>query len=149
MEAAPQHFNQLEEETIRFIYLASLNAVFEIEGHGEAFRGKGKTDILLALPEFENAIIIELKKWDGPKHHTETFLQTKGYRTWRDNDLIIVVIVNNKNMSQVVKSATDIISGRADLIGEIKQLNSSSFISNHIIDGENVRVSQIFFHLPL
>ncbi|MCY3410809.1 MAG: hypothetical protein INQ03_04140 [Candidatus Heimdallarchaeota archaeon] len=148
LESAANHFNEMEEEAIRFIYLAALNSVFEIDGQAEAFRNKGKTDILISLPEYENTIITEFKKWAGASNHNETLIQAKGYRTWRDSNLILVIIVNNVKIADKIESARKIIEKREDIIGVVKKLNSGILLSEHSIDDQFVNVYQLFVHLP-
>ncbi len=89
-ERTPTTFAVHNEEGLRDILLAHLNAYFEGQATGETFRKKGKTDISI---EFENraAFVAECKLWKGDKKLHEAIDQLLGYLTWRDVKSALVI----------------------------------------------------------
>jgi len=89
-ERTPTTFAVHNEEGLRDILLAHLNAYFEGQATGETFRKKGKTDISI---EFENraAFVAECKLWKGDKIPPEAIDQLLGYLTWRDVKSALVI----------------------------------------------------------
>jgi hypothetical protein len=89
-ERTPITFAVHNEEGLRDILLAHLNAYFEGQATGETFRKKGKTDISI---EFENraAFVAECKLWKGDKIPPEAIDQLLGYLTWRDVKSALVI----------------------------------------------------------
>ena len=68
---------------------ASLNAVYS-SATGEAFRGKGKTDICIEAGN-RSAFVAECKHWRGASKLLEAVDQLLGYLTWRDAKTALVV----------------------------------------------------------
>ena len=69
---------------------------------GEAFRKKGKTDILV---EFDGkaGYIAECKVWHGIKAFEEALVQLNGYMTWRDYKVALILFnKTNSSFSQVL-----------------------------------------------
>ena len=82
-EQAPKAYSAQDEEQLRDMILAALNAVYKGEATGEAFRAAGKTDIKIEA-EDRSAFIAENKIWHGSKNAQEAIDQLFSYTTWRD-----------------------------------------------------------------
>ena len=87
-EKTPLTYNKLTEEEIRDTLISTLNTHYS-NVTGEAFRKKGKTDILI---EFNNkaGYIAECKIWHGIQALQEALSQLNGYMTWRDYKVSLV-----------------------------------------------------------
>lgn len=94
-ERTPSTYAVHGEEDLRNIVLAQLNGHFQGDAIGEAFRGKGKTDICI---EQDNraAFVGECKLWTGPAGLTAALDQLLGYLTWRDSKAALIMF-NGKN----------------------------------------------------
>ncbi|PKK95431.1 MAG: hypothetical protein CVV60_01265 [Tenericutes bacterium HGW-Tenericutes-5] len=102
-ERTPQTFQHLHEEDLRNLLLASLNGMYLGNANGEAFRGKGKTDISI---EKENraAFVAECKIWSGAGKIEEDLLQLDSYLTWRDCKTALIYFVRNKDFLSVIEN---------------------------------------------
>lgn len=108
------------EEDLRNIVLAQLNGHFQGVAVGEAFRGKGKTDICI---EQENraAFVGECKIWTGPAGATAALDQLLGYLTWRDSKAALIMFnSNNKDFSKLLISMPQSLKDHPMFIREIQ-----------------------------
>lgn len=92
MERSPHAFREMNEESLRFMFLIPLNAMFVGGVHAESFNYKGKTDILI---EKNNQVlfIAECKVWRGKKSLISTIDQLMGYIT-RTNSKVAIIFFN-------------------------------------------------------
>ena len=106
-ERTPATYAVHGEEGLRNIILAHLNGHFEGDAVGEAFRGRGKTDISI---EQDNraAFIGECKLWSGPAGLTTALDQLLGYLTWRDSKASLILFNSkNRNFSKILEALPD------------------------------------------
>jgi len=82
-EQLPKAFSVHDEEQLRDMILAALNAVYKGGATGETFRAAGKTDIRIEAKD-RSAFIAENKIWHGSKKAQEAIEQLFSYTTWRD-----------------------------------------------------------------
>ena len=104
MEHSPATFTAMGEEDRRNILLGALNTHYRGAGTAEAFNVSGKTDILIRH-EGQTLFIAECKIWDGVQTLLDALDQLFGYQAWRDSKLAIVVFVNQRNLSEILKKA--------------------------------------------
>jgi len=95
-ETTPVTFGGHDEEELRDLMLAHLNAYFKGGATGETFRKHGKTDIRIE-DNRRSAFVAECKVWKGPSAFRATIDQLLGYLTWRDCKAAIIVF--NKHNS--------------------------------------------------
>lgn len=103
-ERTPSTYAVHGEEELRNIVLAQLNGQFQGVAVGEAFRGKGKTDICI---EQENraAFVGECKVWTGPAGLTAAMDQLLGYLTWRDSKAAVIMFNSiNKDFTKILET---------------------------------------------
>ena len=101
-ERTPSTYAVHGEEDLRNIILAQLNGHFHGDAVGEAFRGKGKTDICI---EQDNraAFVGECKLWTGAAGLTAAMDQLLGYLTWRDSKAALIMFnVKNKDFTKIL-----------------------------------------------
>jgi len=89
-EGAPEAFAVLDEEHLRDVIRACLNAVYRGAATAEAFRTKGKTDICIEADD-RSAFVAECKIWSGGKALSDALDQLLGYMTWRDCKASVLV----------------------------------------------------------
>ena len=101
-ERTPSTYAVHGEEDLRNIVLAQLNGHFQGDAVGEAFRGKGKTDICI---EQDNraAFVGECKLWTGPAGLIAALDQLLGYLTWRDSKAALIIFnAKNKDFTKIL-----------------------------------------------
>jgi hypothetical protein len=103
-EGAPAAFAVLDEEHLRDVIRASLNAVYR-GATAEAFRSRGKTDICIEADN-RSAFVTECKVWSGGKALSSAVDQLLSYMIWRDCKAAVVVF--NKS----VQNFADLLSNK-------------------------------------
>ncbi len=109
MERTPKTFSGMHEESIRDIFLITLNAYFVGEATGETFNKRGKSDILIRHKN-SNVFIAECKFWKGPEGLKKTIDQLLRYTTWRDTKTAILLFNRKINIETILKKISSIIS---------------------------------------
>ena len=94
-ERTPKTFSVHGEEDLRNFVLAQLNGHFRGGAVGEAFRGRGKTDICVEQNN-RAAFVAECKLWKGPASVSSALDQLLNYLTWRDSKAALIMF-NSKN----------------------------------------------------
>jgi len=103
-ELTPSTYAVHGEEDLRNIILAQLNGHFQGDAVGEAFRGRGKTDICI---EQDNraAFVGECKLWTGPTGLAAALDQLLGYLTWRDSKAALIIFnAKNKDFTKILNA---------------------------------------------
>ena len=106
-ERTPVSYANMNEEDLRNVLLASLNATYKGRATGEAFRNKGKTDICI---EEENraAFIAECKIWRGKKRIIDALKQLDSYLTWRDCKTALIVFSRQRNYFDILEKIKEV-----------------------------------------
>jgi len=149
-ERLPSTYIGKGEEQLRDHILLFLEPNFEGSATGETFNKVGKTDILLRH-DGDNVFIAELKFWHGQKSFLDTISQLLGYLTWRDSKAAVVIFVKNKNFSQVLETAKEVIGKHENYLGFVSEQDDGWYHYRfHINDDPNreVKLSLMLFHLP-
>jgi hypothetical protein len=103
-ERTPSTYAVHGEEDLRNIILAQLNGNFMGDAVGEAFRGKGKTDICIEQDD-RAAFVGECKLWTGPTGLNAALDQLLGYLTWRDSKAALIMFnARNKDFTKVLEA---------------------------------------------
>lgn len=103
MERAPSSFSPTEEGR-RDAMLGALETHYRGKAFAEAFNRRGKTDILIREGD-HNLFISECKIWHGAGKFSEALDQLLGYATWHDSRLSLVVFVEQRDLTRVLKAA--------------------------------------------
>ena len=106
-ERTPSTYAIHGEEDLRNIVLAQLNGQFQGDAVGEAFRGKGRTDICI---EQDNraAFVGECKLWSGPAGLKAALDQLLGYLTWRDSKAALIMFNSkNRDFTKILESMSE------------------------------------------
>ena len=153
LERAPSTTAKLDEEEIRNLLLAGLNAQPTIAGRatGETFNGRGKTDILVRVQN-TNIFIGECKFWHGPAKWTETLDQLLGYLTWRDKNAALLLFMRDGTPSHIVPEAVKAIEAHPNhkkTLQSVDPAERADFIVHGNGDpNREIRLTQLPFHLP-
>jgi hypothetical protein len=149
-ETTPGVYAALGEEQLRDIILGHLNAVFGLAAAtGEAFSKKGKTDILLRVPDGV-VLIAECKFWNGAKQFGATIDQLFGYLTWRHTYGIVITFSKNKGLTGVVEAAKEAVSKHESYKGGLRGVGDTHLVSIHTHpddDEKSVEVHHLFYNL--
>lgn len=147
-ERTPESYKSMQEEDLRNILLATLNATYKGTATGETFRRKGKTDICI---EQENraAFVAECKIWKGAKALTDAVDQLDGYLTWRDCKTALIVFVRQKDFIKVLEKAKDALDNFENM-RSLRELDKNEFECVYISNshpGQLVKMRVMLFDL--
>jgi hypothetical protein len=106
LESLPSTYQGRDEEGIRDLFVSALEVMRPGGAAGEAFRKRGKTDILVTRNGLVE-LICECKIWNGPKLHQSAIDQLLSYATSRDKELAVLIFSKNKDFTNVLASAHD------------------------------------------
>ena len=147
-ERTPASYKSMQEEDLRNTLLAALNANFNGDAVGEAFRNKGKTDICIEQAN-RAAFVAECKMWTGPKEVENALSQLDGYLTWRDCKTALIYFVRRKDFLRIVSSAEEMLKS-INCIRSCRALDKNVFDCVMISSsnpGQLVRVRVMLFNL--
>jgi hypothetical protein len=100
IEQSKEPVRELDEESLRDVFLAGINSHYSGLASGETFNRTGKTDILLSYKN-ENLFVAECKFWKGPSKYHDTLGQLLDYLTVRDSQAAVMVFSRNKDFQDV------------------------------------------------
>lgn len=109
-ESLPNVTKNMDEETLRDLFLAQIQTSFKSESAtGEAFNKSGKTDILV---KHKDGIIFiaECKFWHGKQVFLDAISQLLSYLTWRDTKTALLIFVRGVTMTAAIKGVKNCIS---------------------------------------
>jgi hypothetical protein len=145
-EALRKTFKHFGEEDLRNVLLAHLNGHFEGLATGEAFRGAGKTDILIPFAN-RAAFVAECKVWEGQKEVPAALEQLQKYTTWRDLKVALIFFnKKNKGFSAVQESLKVALRAHPNFRGEIpnQPFGEWQFIIRSINDPDQLMTVHVF-----
>jgi hypothetical protein len=112
MERDPATFATLGEESLRSLFLATLNSHFQGQATGETFNAEGKTDILIRVND-RNVFVAECKIWKGSQSLSAAIDQVLGYAAWRDTKTAILLFSRNKDFTSVIEQIDKVVHDHA------------------------------------
>jgi len=113
LERKPSLYKDKDEEGLRDYFLYLLETRYEgTTATGETFNRKGKTDILLKYSkDGTNLFVAECKFWHGKEEFFNAIDQLfENYLTWRDSKTALIIFVQNKDFTRVLKLIQEEIS---------------------------------------
>lgn len=143
LERTPGTASKLGEEDMRNLLLAALNAAFDLGAVGEAFSKRGKTDVLLTVPNGA-VFIAELKIWDGPADIAEATKQILNYLTWRDSYGLVILLSRRVRFSDVLKAVPDAIRIES-LQGDVHEVAEQHWSARHALPGDEYQTVDIHY----
>jgi hypothetical protein len=137
----------LDEEALRDVLLFVLNANWQV-GTGEAFSGRGKTDICLWFRE-RIAFTAELKVYSGGKQIHSAIDQLSRYAVWRDTHAALVVFIRGrKDVSTAMRRVREAIEQHPRVSGENRDSAEALRYLLDTDDSERTLVLEVVF-VPL
>ena len=130
MEKKPALYIGKDEEGLRDQFLFILETRYEgTTATGETFNRSGKADIILKYSnDGSNLFIAECKFWHGSSEFLKAISQLfDRYLTWRDSKVAVIVFVENKDFSKVLRTIKDDISNHSYYSKYIGDKGESSF----------------------
>ena len=100
IERSAERLRDLDEESLRDIFLAGINSHYVGLATGESFNRSGKTDILLRHNN-ENLFVGECKFWKGQSQYKDAIDQLLDNLTVRDTHASLLVFSRNRKYSQM------------------------------------------------
>ena len=109
-ESLPNITKNIDEETLRDLFLAQIQTSFKSESAtGEAFNKSGKTDIMVKHGD-GIVFIAECKFWHGKQVFHDAISQLLSYLTWRDTKTALLVFVRGVTMTTALNGVKNYIS---------------------------------------
>lgn len=149
-ERMPSTYASKDEESLRDHFLLVLEPRFEGSATGETFNKGGKTDILLRY-EGTNVFIAECKFWKGAKLYHDTINQLLGYLNWRDSKSAIILFVQNKDFSSVIRTVENESPNHPNYLGFVSKKDETWLNYRFHINGDinrEVKLAVLLFHIP-
>jgi hypothetical protein len=149
-ERMPSTYSGKSEEDLRDHFLLFLEPRFEGSATGETFNKSGRTDILLRY-KGSNVFIAECKFWRGSKGYLEAITQLLGYLTWRDSKAAVILFVENRDLSSVIREVEKATPEHRDYLGRERAIDSTWIKFRFHIPGDpnrEVQLSVLLFHFP-
>lgn len=143
-ERTPSTLALLDEEDIRNLLLAGLNAAFRLDAVGEAFSKRGKTDIRLEVPN-GGLFIAEAKLWAGPNTIKDATDQILGYLTWRDAYGVVLVFSRRKDFSKVREQFPATIEAVESLRGEVLAYDDHHWSCRNVLPNDSYDTVQLHY----
>jgi len=124
IEQSSSRMRELDEETLRDMFLVPLNAHFG-SAKGEAFNYGGKTDILIQH-DGSNIFVSEFKIWSGEKNFASAIDQLLSYLSWRDTKTAMVVFSRNEGFTNVLSKMKSVVLAHKNYVDGPKKLSDTS-----------------------
>ena len=108
IERSVERVRDLDEESLRDIFLIGINSHYAGLATGETFNRTGKTDILLRYDN-KNLFVAECKFWKGQSQYKDAIDQLLDNLTVRDTQASLLIFSKNHSYSQIqerVREAT-------------------------------------------
>lgn len=142
LEVTPAVYSKLEEEALRDLVLSMLNVNYP-GSSGETFSKRGKTDLFLRAGG-GGSLVVECKRWTGPKKYGEALDQLFGYLTWRHSYGVLLTFSTNRDMTACIAAARDLIAKHATTVPESVNGTSSRFMSRHLHPQDRAKQVEVF-----
>lgn len=150
MERSPKAFEELCEEDIRWLFLVSLNGIYEGQATGETFNFQGKTDILIRVND-RNIFIAECKFWKGPEYLRDGLDQLLGYTCWRDTKTALLVFNRERRLSTVLQNMPEVLSSHPGFVETLEYKSETGFrvkMRHRDDESRHVVVTVLVFEVP-
>jgi hypothetical protein len=142
LEVTPNVYAKLEEEALRDLVLSMLNVNYP-GSSAETFSKKGKTDVFLRAGG-GGSLVVECKRWTGPKRYGEALGQLFGYLTWRHGYGVLLTFSTNREMSSCILAAKTQVESHGTTVTASVKGTSSRFSSRHIHPQDRAKEVEVF-----
>lgn len=142
LEVTPGVYAKLEEEELRDLVLSLLNVNYP-GSSGETFSKQGKTDLFLRAGG-GGSLIVECKRWDGPKRYGDALDQLFRYLTWHHAYGVLLTFSTNRDMTACIKAAKEVLGSHATTVKGSVGGASSRFSSRHVHPQDRSKEVEVF-----
>jgi hypothetical protein len=142
LEVTPGVYSRLREEELRDLVLSLLNVNYP-GSTGETFSKQGKTDLFLRAGG-GGSLIVECKRWSGPKKYAEALDQLFRYLTWRHGYGVLLTFSTMRDMGACINAARGLIGQHESTVVGSVTGSSSRFSSRHIHPQDHAKQVEVF-----
>lgn len=143
-------YTNKKEEELRDEIVSTISPILNESVTAESYNKRGKTDILIRHKN-TNIFIAECKFWRGIKSYCNAINQLLSYLTWRDTKTAIILFVDNKDITQVIKNIKTQTPNHKNYINKYDSPAKSWFnYTFHLNGDENceITLAVLIFHIP-
>jgi len=146
IERSAERLRDLDEESLRDIFLAGINSHYGGLATGESFNRSGKTDILLRHDN-KNLFVAECKFWKGQSQYKDAIDQLLGNLTIRDTHASLLIFSRRNKYSQMADRVEEATKGHEQYETQLSEFADHDIYSFQTSSGTPVKVAVKTFDL--
>lgn len=146
IERSAERVRDLDEESLRDIFLAGINTHYAGIAQGESFNRGGKTDILLPY-ENRNLFVAECKFWSGQAQFVDAMDQLLGNLTVRDSHACLMIFSKRTRFNEVRDKVEKTTKSHEQFETELPGYDDYDVYRFNIDSGTPVKVAVKVFNL--
>ena len=146
IEQSADTVRDLDEESLRDIFLIGINSHYAGIAQGESFNRSGKTDILLPY-ENRNLFVAECKFWSGQAQFIDAMDQLLGNLTVRDSHACLMMFSRRSRFNEIQEKAREAAKSHERFETELPDHNDHDVFRFQIDSGTPVQVAVKVFDL--
>lgn len=146
IERSAGRVRDLDEESLRDIFLAGINSHYAGIAQGESFNRSGKTDILLPY-ENQNLFVAECKFWSGPTQFDDAIDQLLNNLTVRDTHACLIMFSKRARFDEILEKAKKATESHNEFETELPEYEDHNLYQFNIDSGTPVKVAVKVFDL--
>lgn len=146
IERSVDTVRDLDEESLRDIFLIGINSHYAGIAQGESFNRSGKTDILLPYENW-NLFVAECKFWSGQAQFVDAMDQLLGNLTVRDSHACLMMFSRRSRFNEIHEKAREAAKSHERFETELPGHDDHDVYRFQIDSGTPVKVSVKVFDL--
>ncbi|MCG1001876.1 MULTISPECIES: hypothetical protein [Halobacterium] len=146
IERSAERLRDLDEESLRDIFLAGINSHYAGIAQGESFNRGGKTDILLPY-ENRNLFVAECKFWSGQAQFIDAIDQLIGNLTVRDSHACLMMFSRREGFNEIRAKAEKATKSHEQFETELPGYDNHDVYRFNINSGTPVKIAVKVFDL--
>ncbi|GKZ16247.1 hypothetical protein [Haladaptatus sp. T7] len=146
IERSAERVRDLDEESLRDIFLAGINSHYAGIAQGESFNRSGKTDILLPY-ENRNLFVAECKFWSGQAQFVDAMDQLLGNLTVRDSHACLMMFSRRARFDEIRGKAEKATKSHKQFETELPGYDGHDVHRFNIDSGTPVKVAVKVFNM--
>jgi ElaB/YqjD/DUF883 family membrane-anchored ribosome-binding protein len=146
IERSAERLRDLDEESLRDIFLAGINSHYAGMATGESFNRDGKTDILLRYDN-KNLFVAECKFWAGQAQYKDAVDQLLGNLTVRDSHAALLIFSRRVDYSQMRERVAEAAESHEQYVDRLSEFEDHEVYQFQNGAGNTVKVAVKTFDL--
>lgn len=146
IERSAERIRELDEESLRDIFLAGINSHYAGLATGESFNRGGKTDILLRYDN-KNLFVAECKFWMGQSQYKDAIDQLLENLTVRDSHASLLVFSRRLGYDQMRNRVLETTKQHEQFVEEISEFADQEVFRFQLDSGNSVKIAVKTFDL--